>query len=173
VRRHTSHVTRHTSHVTRHTSHVTRHTSHVTRHTPLVTRHTSHVTRHTSHVTRRTSHATRHTSHVTRCGRPSPPSSAATPARKTRRQQDCTAANCYKSPHAVNAGLLAFVSDPSIQTLNPNHPILSARFHPVSMMSPLHQLVSPRIVVSQLLATLQHRNWRVRQEVILLITQVQ
>jgi hypothetical protein len=34
------------------------------------------------------------------------------------------------------------------------------------------QLVSPRVVVTQLLATLQHRNWRVRQEVILLITQV-
>jgi hypothetical protein len=34
------------------------------------------------------------------------------------------------------------------------------------------QLVSPRVVVTQLLATLQHRNWRVRQEVILLISQV-
>jgi flagellar motor component MotA len=36
----------------------------------------------------------------------------------------------------------------------------------------LMQLVSPRIVAAQLLAALQHRNWRVRHEVILLITQV-
>ena len=34
------------------------------------------------------------------------------------------------------------------------------------------QLVSPRLVVAQLLATLSHRNWRVRQEVIILVTQV-